>query len=151
MTDEKSLHSALTIFLKKIGGRKIRWHLEGSLNLLVQGVDVNHKDIDITTDRKGMLSFSEALKGLIYKEHRIEESGAHLIHAKINDVEIEIAHYDDPNKNQLDRVQTTSWKGLKLNTISLLDAKRFYTIINRIEKIKLIEDYITSSSLQQEK
>ena len=53
---------ALRIITDKLNDTDVRWALTGSLNLAIQGVDIEVGDIDIITDREGAYRINELLK-----------------------------------------------------------------------------------------
>ena len=71
----------------------VRWVLEGSLSLALQGVHTEPRDIDILTDRQGAFKTNEILKK--YEEKQVEYSendklASYLGIFKINDVKVEV-------------------------------------------------------------
>jgi len=53
---------ALRIIYDVLKDTGINWTLGGSTSLLLQGVDVAPRDIDIVTDKQGAISIGELLK-----------------------------------------------------------------------------------------
>ena len=150
--NEQELKNALVVFLKKIKNAKVTWYLEGSASLFVQGVNVQPKDIDITTTKESLKVFKEILKKHISEEGYKEEIKAQIIKCLIKNCEIEIAVYDEKEKSNFNTMQRITWKGLTLPVQSLKQTLKFYKRIKRREKARIIEKFLTSSnSSKQEK
>ena len=139
---EQELQTALSFLLKKIGKEKIVWYLEGSVNLFVQGLPVQPKDIDITTNSAGLNKFRKLFKKETIKDFHIEETRAHVLTCLFNNVECEIAVYDDKEKSSFSTIKLISWNSLQLPTQPLSQALKFYKLIGRQDKTELIEKYL---------
>jgi hypothetical protein len=141
--NDQEIYNALKTLLNRIKGATITWYLEGSVNLFVQGVPVIPKDIDITTNDTGLDKFRTLLKKEIIKESYIKENKAHLLKCKIEDHEIEIAVYEEEDKNSFSTMQVIPWKDLFLPTQRLSVALQFYKRINRQDKVQLLENFLS--------
>ncbi|MDP6293244.1 MAG: hypothetical protein QF486_02085 [Candidatus Woesearchaeota archaeon] len=115
------------------------WRLDGSCNLLVQNIDVQPKDVDICTTKEGVDAFAKAFGVEARQNPEIESYNATF---EVEGVEVDVNFYDTrPELNMLDTVCWVDWKNLKLPCLPLCDAKRFYEMIDRKDKVELLEEY----------
>ena len=140
--NSQELQATLSFLLKKIEKETIIWYLEGSVNLFVQGLPVQPKDIDITTNSAGLNKFRKLFKKETIKDFYIEETRAHVLKCLFNNVESEIAVYEDTEKSSFDTIKLLSWNSLQLPTQPLTQALKFYKLIGRKEKSELIEKHL---------
>ena len=140
--NDKQIHDLLKLILNKLGGQQFNWHLEGSANLKIQGVDVSVGDLDITTDDEGIEIFRLALKKYIVRDFFSPKVGGLSLVCDIDGFEVEINSYGDRKVDMFDKTKKISWKNLSVSTLPLLYAKKFYQDINRPEKVELIEKYL---------
>ncbi len=140
--DEKNIKQILTIILDKLQGKKFIWRVEGSANLRLQGVEVNVNDLDITTNEEGINIFREALKEYIIKDFFSNKINGNSIICNVNNFEIEINYYGDRELNMFEKNKIVVWNNLEIPILPLKYAKKFYELINREEKVKLIEKYL---------
>jgi len=146
VNDEQLFKLLLTV-LERIDDLPITWCLAGSANLRVQGMDVPVNDLDITTTKSGVNLFEELFAHNVVKKHYSEEKQGIFLDLHINNIEVEIINYDDKKDlSMLDKIQITTWKGLKLPTLRLQHAKRFYQMIGRDQKVALIEQYLKNTA-----
>lgn len=139
---DQVLSQVLKVLLSKIKDQDITWRLEGSVNLLVQGVPVEPNDVDITTNTQGLKGFVHALKEYTPKLTYVQEKGAYLLHCSILKNDVEIAVYEDHHKEMLGFIEKTHWKGLDLPTLPIAKAREFYEAIGRTEKVELIDLFL---------
>jgi predicted nucleotidyltransferase len=90
---EQRYMEVLRIICQSLVGQNIRWVLIGSTGLALQGVEIEPKDIDILTDKKGAFAIQELLQE--YQVNPVKFSRSELFESyfgecKINDVKIEI-------------------------------------------------------------
>ncbi|MBM3233100.1 hypothetical protein FJZ18_02960 [Candidatus Pacearchaeota archaeon] len=145
--NEKEIYSALNRFLSIIKDEKLTWYLEGSVNLFVQGLPVEPNDIDITTTPESLERFRRILGILVTKDFYIKDKGAYLLKASIEDIEFEIAVYEDRKNTSVKTIKNVIWKGLILPTQPLPVALRFYKRIQRHDKVKLIQNFLDENTL----
>jgi len=138
--NKEKLKEILQIILDRLGDKRISWRLDGSANLLAQGISTDVNDLDIVTNEEGMNAFQEALKEFILQEYRSEELQAQTIEIELEGEDVEVHFYDDEKFQMLDKTKKVKWDGLELPCLPLEDAKKFYEMINRSEKVRLIED-----------
>lgn len=140
--EESDIKAILQLILKNIKNKDFIWRLEGSANLRIQGIDVSVNDLDITTDKKGIEIFREALKEFIIKDFfNPKVKGTSLV-CNINDFEVEINCYGDKELKMFDKIKKIIWQDLEIPILPLEYAKQFYELINRKEKVELIKRYL---------
>ncbi|HLC52997.1 MAG TPA: hypothetical protein VJK03_00495 [Candidatus Nanoarchaeia archaeon] len=142
---EKNIVLVLKKLIELTKNSGIVWHLEGSANLLVQGISIKPRDIDITTKKEHLNHFMKVLEKFNPKEKYLAETKAHLVKCFIEGVEIEIASYEKPEFNRFDKIKTAKWKGLSVPIMPLPIALEFYRQIGRKDKVTLIEKYLSTS------
>ena len=140
--EKSDIYSVLRIINDLISNKKILWRLEGSANLFLQGVDVSVRDIDITTNENGIKIFKEALKEFVEKDYYDADKKMKTLLSNINGFEVEINCYNRKELEMLDKFTEINWNGLTLPVLPLENALKFYKIIKRDEKVKLIEEYL---------
>ena len=138
--EEKDILNVLKIVTKRLTGKGIVWRMEGSANLLMQGIDVEVNDIDITTGNTKRSS--EFLKEFVVKSFYNKEIKAESCICKIKDNEVEINCYDNKNLNMFEKIKMIKWHDLSIPILPLIQAKEFYELIGRKEKVDLIIRYL---------
>lgn len=141
--NEDNLKEIIAIILDLLGGEKPLWMLEGSVNLMLQGVDVSVRDLDITTNKDGLEIFRRALKNFIVRDFYNEKTKGISLIADIKGFEIEINCYGDRKSDYINKAESMSWNGFKIPILPLEHALKFYKNIDRKEKVKLIEAYLS--------
>ena len=142
--NENDIQIVLKIILDSLKEKKFIWRLEGSSNLVVQGIDVSVRDIDITTNDDGIKIFRTSLKKYIVKDYYSKKIKGPSIICDINGFEIEINYYGDRRTDMFDKTKILSWHNLQVPILPLEDAKKCYEILNRKEKVELISKYLES-------
>lgn len=136
------LKNILTEIAASIKDSVIIWRLDGSVNLFVQGMDVNPRDIDIATDEKGLDVFRKFLKKYIKRDYWNDKIKASTIECLIDGVEIEINSYQNPKLSLFEKIRKINWEGVDLNILPLADAANFYKRISREEKERMISEFV---------
>jgi len=83
----------LKIINQKLKNQKIRWVLVGSASLVLQGVKIKSKDIDILTDKEGAFKINKLLKKYEVKPIKFGESNmfqSYLGEFRINEIKVEV-------------------------------------------------------------
>ncbi len=137
--NEQEVYKILKIISGEIKDQNINWRLEGSSNLLIQNLPVQPKDIDIATNNLGLQKISKIFNEKIKYKKDIESNAVHI---KINDQDIEFLSYNNKNLEMLVKIKIIFWKDLNLPILPLKEAKRFYQLINRKDKVELIKNYL---------
>ncbi|MBT3323597.1 hypothetical protein HN681_02725 [archaeon] len=141
-TDIKEI---IQIILSHLDNQKFTWRLEGSANLLIQGIETSVNDLDITTDEEGIKIFRNQLKEYIEKDFFSEKINGPSIICNINSFEIEINCYGDRKINYFDKIQEMTWENLDIPILPLKWAREFYKQIDRKEKVELIDKHLNIS------
>jgi len=141
--NEEQIYNLLKLIIDRLKGKEFVWRLEGSINLKIQGVDVNvDADLDITTDDEGMKIFRKTLKKFIVKDFFSQKIKGHSIVCDINGLEVEINSYGD-KRDMFDKIKKITWKNFNIPILPLPYAKQFYQFINYTEKVALIEKHLS--------
>ncbi|MHA1912446.1 MAG: tetratricopeptide repeat protein [Candidatus Kariarchaeaceae archaeon] len=151
--------NALQIISNKIKGKEIDWLLVGSLNLFLQGLPVEPKDIDISTDKDGAYAFGKILKE--YELSAISFSSKEKIRSyfgtyEINGVKIDImgdletkdeeGNWSNEGLSINERVKIIHEEGDMSLPLATLDDELFgYQKIERPEKVDLIRAWLALS------
>lgn len=136
--EEADIKNVLKIILDRLQSKEFIWRLEGSANLKIQGIEVSVRDLDITTNEEGNKIFKNLLKDFIVKDFFSEKVKGRSLICNINGFEAEINCYGDRKIEMFDKTKMISWKGLKVPILPLKQAKIFYELINRKDKVDLI-------------
>ena len=140
--DDDKIYEILNFILGKIGKTKLVWRLEGSANLRVLGMEVSVRDLDIVTDKDGFDFFRKRFVEFFVKEEYSKEKKQHNLSYKLFNEELEILLYENSEESMFNDVENKTWRGLKLKVLPLRSAKRFYELIKRPEKVKLINMHL---------
>jgi hypothetical protein len=141
---------ALRIIHDTLKDTRINWTLGGSINLLLQGVDVAPRDIDIVTDKQGAISIGELLKNYEIKKVRYVETekiASYLGKFEIEQVEVEVigeprikttnggwAQFFVPKHRQIRNLE-----GMRIPLILLEDELKAYERLGRKDKVQKIK------------
>ncbi len=142
--DEQDIKKILQIIFNNLHDKEFIWRLEGSANLRIQGVDVSARDLDITTNEDGIKIFRNSLEKFIVKDFFNEKINGWSIVCNINDFEVEINSFCNEELNMFDKTEIILWNGMQIPILPLKNAKKFYEIIKRKEKVELIEKYLSN-------
>ena len=149
---EEKLLEVLKFIANVLGRENVRWALVGSLNLALQGVDVEPEDIDIVTDREGILKIGELLRDFVVEEIRYKEGkkmAACFGKLNVNGVLIDII--GDPRMRE---DESHKWKekglcdlvildlGVRVPAMSLRSELDAYKILGKTEKVRKIESFL---------
>ena len=149
---EEKLLEVLKFIANVLGRENVRWALVGSLNLALQGVDVEPEDIDIVTDREGVLEIGELLRDFVVEEIRYKEGkkmAACFGKLNVNGVLIDII--EDPRMRE---DESHKWKekglcdlvildlGVRVPAMSLRSELDAYKILGKTEKVRKIESFL---------
>ncbi len=144
--DKDKIYRILKIICESIEKEEFEWRLDGSVNLLIQGItDVNPRDLDIRTWDEGIEAFRKNLKRYIIQDSYNEEKKAHSLILNILDEEIEINYYLEWNEDKLFKPKEINWEGLKLKCLPLIEAENFYRNIGHIEAADKLRNFLSSN------
>lgn len=132
---------------------KLCWGLTGSTSFAIQGLNVEPHDIDIQTDKS-----SAYILGNLLKKYEIQQVAfcgndkikSHFGKFVIDGMEVEImGDIQKKTNNQWEAVipiqsllDYACWNGLQIPVIKLTHEVDAYKKLGRIEKVKLIEDFL---------
>ena len=142
----EKIEKALRVIIEKLNG--LNYALIGSVNLSLQGIDIQSRDIDILTNSDEINKIVKVLKKYQTKEMYFNESegrNSYRAFFEINKIEIEILGNVNNAcrlKNSLDKKIYIDYKGIKIPCMPLEEELDVYKKINREDKIKLIKDKI---------
>ncbi|HLD98019.1 MAG TPA: hypothetical protein VI815_01720 [Candidatus Nanoarchaeia archaeon] len=140
----EDLYEALGIIYDSVEHErnKLNWHLNGSFNLLVQGIDLQVKDLDIETDEAGLQIFREKLKEFLLEDKYRSDIEAHSLIFDISGIQIEILAHDNPELAMINQSRHINLEEMNIPILPFEQAKRFYKMIGMDEKVKLIEEHL---------
>jgi len=141
--NEQNIKEILQIIIDNLQGKEFIWRLEGSANLKIQGVEVAVQDLDITTNDEGIEIFRNVLERYIIKDFFSQKINGRSIVCNINNFKVEINSYGDRKLDMFDKTKKISWNDLQIPILPLKYTKKFYELINRKEKIKLISKHLS--------
>lgn len=140
--DEPTLKDVISTLVRATRNKPISWRLEGSANLVVQGLKTAVNELNIATNHDGIEIFQECLLEYIPQLRYDEEKQAHILSCTIHNQQIEILAYHNADLQMLGRLRLTVWQGLLLPILPLELAKIFYEAINKPEKVQLIQQFL---------
>jgi len=142
----EKIEKVLKLIAEKLNG--LNYAFIGSVNLYVQGVNIQPRDIDILTDSDKINKIIKILKKYQTKEMYFDESegrNSYQAFFGINGIEIEILGNVNNAcrlKDSLDKKIYINYKGIKIPCMPLEEELDVYKKMNREDKIKLIKDKI---------
>ncbi len=93
--DKQEVYQLLKLILSRIEAKSFVWRLDGTVNLLVQAIEVIPGDLDISTNEKGMEVFANALSEYVKSKGYNENIGNYQLICEVNGLEVEINTYGD--------------------------------------------------------
>jgi len=140
-----NFYQNLKFLVEKLQG--INYALIGSANLYLRGFKLEPKDIDIFTNSEEIFKIDSILQEYRTKEIYFDAKGlnSYLGYYRIDDVDIEIqGNVNNPCRyiESLGRKEQIMFKSIVSPCISLLDELETYKKMNRLDKVKLVEDFL---------
>ncbi|MFH1752419.1 MAG: hypothetical protein ABH821_05790 [archaeon] len=125
------------------------WAVYASANLAFRGFNLTPVDIDLVTSEKGIIAIQSALKEFLEKEIVLQKKllrKAFFAHFKINGIEVEVMA--EPENDlikdfNLQEIELLLFNDLKLPCYKLEKELEVYVKLNRLEKVKLIEEKLS--------
>lgn len=142
--DDETLARLLASITARLKGRTLRWRLDGSCNLRVQGLDVAPRDLDLMADGTALEAFRNAFAGNILKDAPKGDGRTHILTLALEGIPVEIL--GDPVLGMLDAVRRIHWRGLTLPILPLPQAMKYYEALGRTDKVTLIESHLRGRS-----
>jgi hypothetical protein len=143
------------IIASKLKDSGLNWALSGSFSLYLKGIDIPINDIDIITTIEDIKVFQEIFKDYVVNPVKSvvkEIFSSYVLILSINSIEVEIiADYTkltSDNKityvdaNNLSTKEYISFNDFKIPIINLKQQLHSYTLLNRLDKVKLITDFL---------
>ena len=129
------------IFLEKIP-KEVLWHADMRTNLLIQGISVNPKTIDIATNKEGLEVIKKIFKSSIMQDFCDQEKMCETIHLHILDEDIEVHCYVDENLGRFDKIKIFDYEGMKIPVLPLEEALRVYEILGNVTRVRTIKEFL---------
>lgn len=149
--NSKDIYITLSGIIHSIKKESIIWRVDGSVNLLIQGMNINPNDIDIATNIEGLTKFEKCLSRYRLKRKFSERAKCNSLKGKVGNAEVEILAYEKKEIAMLDKIKTVSWSGLSIPCLPLADAIQFYKLIGRKEKAELIQNFLNTQAPSKQK
>jgi len=140
----EKIEKALRIIIKKLNG--LNYVLIGSVNLYIQGIDLQPRDIDILTSPDEINKIVEILKEYQTKEMYFDKSegrNSYRVFFEIHGIEIEVLGNVDSvcrPKDSLNKKIFINHKGMEIPCMPLKDELKAYRKMGREDKTKLIKN-----------
>lgn len=144
--EDFELERLLKTVLASIKTKNFPWRLEGSANLRVLGVPTTVNDLDIVTNGDGLRIFKKCLEQYPVKEIYNERKKINTLQYTINSLSVEIHCYDEFELRMLDKALNSTWHGLSLPVLPPEYALQFYQRIHRLDKVRLIQQFLLEKS-----
>lgn len=125
--------------------------LIGSANLCVQGLNLEPFDIDILTTQEDIIKIDRILQEYRTKEIYFDNRNSwncFISYYQIGDIQIEVLANLDNDRQSIETTQkkiVIKFNDLVLPCISLVGELETYKKMNRLDKIKLIEDFLKNN------
>ena len=142
MLDERDVEKVLKTIHAALKLKLFRWRLDGSVNLVVQGLATAMNDVDICTTAEGMYIFKKALENYPQQEGYHERTGARFVQVQVHGVSVEILCYDNHELRMLEHAVPRQWKEMVLPVLPVPKAQEFYQQIHRLDKVSLIQAFL---------
>jgi len=153
----KKFKQALKIIHKKLKENNIKWALIGSVNICLQGIDVKPNDLDIVVELKDLEKVKEIFSD--YNPPNINElkplskldTKKSELKFEIDKIEIQIIgeaekrlYVKDLLNNKLVKIKIGN---AKIPCFSLKTEAETYLELNRINRVKLIKEFLDSQKI----
>lgn len=147
------LHRALCIVLDRLAGQDIAWALAGSAALLLNGVQVEAHDLDLTTDESGVRAIADVLAEFVVTPvgwWETDEMASQFARLQVDGVQVDVIGRPFIVKRAEGTVAIRPWsirheldfEGRKLPIIPLEAALIAYAMMGREAKVQLIADHL---------
>lgn len=149
MENNPKFYPTLKLISEKL--ENINYALIGSVNLYLQGIKLEPRDVDILTTSADIILIDEILKEYRTKEICFDDSdGRNSFRSfyKINAMEIEVlgnVNNTFRDAKSLDKKIEIKFKDISLPCIFLLDELETYKKMGRLDKVKLIKNFLQNN------
>ncbi len=140
--DETDVARTLTTMMYHLKGKNFPWRVDGSANLLIQGVATTANDVNIATNADGLRICKKALKQYGLEEIDNKQKKIRSLRGSVRGIAIEINCYEKFDLRMFDKIMMVSWKGQNLPLLPLEHAAEFYRKIHRLDKVELIYQHL---------
>jgi hypothetical protein len=143
---------------RRLFGKDINWAIYSGMNLILHGINVKAKDVDILTDKDGIYKMADSLKTYLTRDVDImdtEKFRAHSAKFTINGFEVEVLA---DLKNKIPKGDLwTETKGLtaktflqfedvKVPVISLKQEYKAHSALGKFEKVIKIKEALDNGA-----
>ncbi|MCL4561005.1 MAG: hypothetical protein M1281_10360 [Chloroflexi bacterium] len=145
---------ALRILLDGLSGQAISWAVTGSLGFALQGMDVPVHDIDLQTNRIGAYQIEERFHSYLVRPVAFSPSDkvqSYLGRMEIDGIVVELmgdlqkrlkdGAWEAP-VNVDDYKIFVAWQDRQVPVLSLEYEVQAYRLMGRMEKVKLLEEFL---------
>ena len=144
---EEEMLDVLREVRERLNNKNIEWTICGSVNLNLQGIDINPSDIDISVSFDDLDKIKETFSDFdIIEEGETWNKEGRYFKIKINNIEIEFCGDYDFGKYYKERLNGNTTKveldNIKFPVFTLETEKKCYDFANRQEKVHLIKSFI---------
>ncbi|RLC73203.1 MAG: ribonuclease III [Chloroflexi bacterium] len=147
------LRRALLVVLDRLAGRDVTWALTGSAALLLNGVQVEAHDLDLTTDQAGVQAVADALAEFVVTPAgwwETDELASQFARLQVGGVQVDVVGRPFVIKRPGGAVAIRPWairheidfEGRKLPIIPLEAELIAYAMMGREAKVQLIADHL---------
>ena len=147
------LRRALLVVLDRLAERDITWALTGSAALLLNGVQVEAHDLDLTTDQAGVQAIADALAEFVVTPAgwwETDELASQFARLQVEGVQVDVVGRPFVIKRPGGAVAIRPWairheidfEGRKLPIIPLEAELIAYAMMGREAKVQLIADHL---------
>jgi ribonuclease-3 len=149
------MRQALLVVLDRLAGRDVAWALTGSAALLLNGVQVEAHDLDLTTDEAGVQSIADALAEFVVTPAgwwETDEMASQFSRLQVEGVQVDVVGRPFIIKRAEGTVAIRPWSvrhevnfgGRELPIIPLEAELIAYAMMGRAAKVQLIADHLRS-------
>jgi hypothetical protein len=155
--------AALRKIVARIGDHPITWALTGSASMALQGMPLEVHDIDIQTDKAGAYELDLILSDYAVVPVRFlpsERIRSHFGEFKIDGIEVEVmgdmvklldnGSWELPVRIE-DHRRWVESEGLRIPVVSLEHEVEAYAKMGRLEKSRLIQDWLDKTTTENTK
>jgi hypothetical protein len=154
--------SALRIIYERLRNTDIHWAVTGSLNFVLQGIPVEPHDIDIQTDEAGAYAIERIFREQVVRPVEYRASATMRSHfgvLEIADSKVEIMgaiqkHLADGTWEKPINVEQyrrfVNVENILIPVLTLEYEYQAYLIMGRIEKARMLREWLDSQSHRQE-
>ena len=156
-----NMHHALFVVLDRLAGRDIAWALSGSAALLLNGVQVEVHDLDLTTDEMGVQAIADALAEFVVTPvgwWETDKLASQFARLQVEGVQVDVVGRPFIIKRPEGTVAIRPWsvrheinfEGRKLPIIPLEAELIAYAMMGREAKVQLIADHLRTHGYDEE-